>query len=397
MHYNPASTPKRRPALWIALTAAAGFAIYHFMHSDAATNGQNAAAMQAIPVTVSTIKPQHVQIWREFSGRTRAVDYAEIRPEVSGRITEIRFKDGDDVKKGDILMVIDPRPFEAALAKAKANLQSATTSSTLAATEASRAIKMYKNQAITQSQRDTRVNEQRVANAAMQAAKAELQQAQLDVEHAYIRAPFAGRVSRAEITIGNLVQANINAPLLTSIVSNKQIYADFEVDEATYLDIAAQSASSTTHSNPIELTLKNAQDRTYTSDKATFDNHIDTNSGTIRARATFNNDDGLLVPGMFVTVRLGANTINNALLIPERAISTDQNKKFVYVVGAGNKVLYREVSLGSSSGSNRVITAGLNAGEKVIVDGIQHVRPDAIVTPSELGATPTPPATSPKA
>ncbi len=385
--------PMRRtnniPRGWIILGTAlillGGYKIYQ---TYAANEAAKMAAMQAVPVDVLTLKPTSVQTWKEFSGRTRAVDFAEIRPEVSGRITEIRFKDGDEVKKGDILMVIEPRPFEAALAKAKANLHAASTTASLANTEANRAIKMSKNQAITLSQRDQRVNEQRVANANVVVAKAELERAKIDIEHAYIRAPFAGRVSRAEITVGNLVQTAGNAPLLTTIVSNKQIYADFELDEATYLDIAAQQQADNTPNNPIELRLTHAKNHSYKGQMATFDNHIDANSGTIRARATFNNDDGLLVPGMFVTVRLGAATIPNALLIPERAISTDQNKKFVYVVGEGNKVMYREVTLGGTSDGNRIVTSGLKSGEKVIVDGLQHVRPDAIVAPTELGTKP---------
>jgi multidrug efflux system membrane fusion protein len=395
----PMRKKKTIPFGWILLaTGALIFGGYKIYQMKAAGNGADMMAMQAAPVDVLTLKPASVQTWQEFSGRTRAVDYAEIRPEVSGRITEIRFKDGDEVKKGDVLIVIDPRPFEAALAKAKAKLQSATTTAKLASTEATRAINMLKNSAITRSQHDQRINEQRVAHAGLEGAKADLEQASLDVEHAYVRAPFAGRVSRAEITVGNLVQAGGNAPLLTSVVSNKQIYADFELDEATYLAIASQSKTGDATGRPIELRLNHATDRAYKGQMATFDNHIDANSGTIRARATFNNDDGLLVPGMFVTVRLGATTIPDALLVPERAISTDQNKKYVYVIGEGNKATYREVTLGGTSNGNRIVTSGLKAGEKVIVDGIQHVRPDAVVAPTELGTKPaTQPAAQPAA
>jgi membrane fusion protein, multidrug efflux system len=396
MQYIPTKTVKKRPALWIALAAIIGTGGYYTLQSFHGSNAQDMAATQAIPVNVITMKPQSVQIWQEFSGHTRAVDYAQIRPEVSGRITEIRFQDGDEVKKGQILLVIDPRQYEAALSKAKANVQSATTTAHLATREAERANQMYKNHAITQSQRDQRVNEQKVANANLQAAKAELKQAQLDVEHAYVRSPFAGRVSRAEITVGNVVQSGLEAPLLTSVVSNKAIYADFELDESTYLDIVSQQTDHKQLSYPIELKLKNGKDKVYKSQQAVFDNHIDTNSGTIRARATFTNDDGILIPGMFVTIRLGATHIPQALLVPERAIGTDQNKKFIFVVGTDNKVQYREVSLGSTIKGDRVITAGIVSGEKVIVDGIQHVRPDAVVNPTET-STATSPASKPKA
>lgn len=356
-------------------------------------------AMPAIPVTTITTQKSPVQIWQEFSGRTRAVNYAEIRPEVSGRITAIHFKDGDTVKKNDIIITIDPRPYEAALSKAKANLQSALTTAKLANTEAARAVNMLKNQAITRSLHDQRLNEQKVANAQVQAAQAELTQAQINVEYAYVRAPFDGRISRAEITIGNVVQSGMEAPLLTTIVSNDAIYADFEVDEATYLT-AAKQKTTPEFNMPIELHLPNAADKIYKGQTATFDNHINPDSGTIRARATFNNTDGLLVPGMFVTVRLGANTIPNAILVPERAIGTDQNKKFVYVVGEDNKVIYREITLGSSSNGHRIVTSGLNVGERIITDGVQHVRPDAIVAPTDANApqapaTPVSPAPKP--
>jgi multidrug efflux system membrane fusion protein len=344
------------------------------------------APAQAIPVNTITLAPRDVQLWQEFSGRTRAVDYAEIRPEVSGRIMEIRYKDGDLVKKGDILIVIDPRPYEAALNKSKAQLQAATAAAKLANTEAARAVQMYKNQAITQSQHDTRINEQRIANAQVQAAKADAARAQLDVEYAYVRAPFEGRASRAEITIGNLVQSGMNAPLLTRVVSNQRIYADFDVDETTYLAIASQQTATSKASHPVELELAHATDHHYKGEIANFDNHIDPDSGTIRARATFNNEDGLLIPGMYVTIKLGAANIPNALLIPERAIGTDQNKKYVYVVDDKNKVNYREVVLGGSVQGERIVSSGLKAGEKVIVDGVQHVRPDAIVAPTDAQA-----------
>jgi multidrug efflux system membrane fusion protein len=344
------------------------------------------APAQAIPVNTITLAPRDVQLWQEFSGRTRAVDYAEIRPEVSGRIMEIRYKDGDLVKKGDILIVIDPRPYEAALNKSKAQLQAATAAAKLANTEAERAVQMYKNQAITQSQHDTRINEQRMANAQVQAAKADAARAQLDVEYAYVRAPFEGRASRAEITIGNLVQSGMNAPLLTRVVSNQRIYADFDVDEATYLAIASQQTANSKASHPVELELAHATKHHYKGEIANFDNHIDPDSGTIRARATFNNEDGLLIPGMYVTIKLGAASIPNALLIPERAIGTDQNKKYVYVVDDKNKVNYREVVLGGSVQGERIVSSGLKAGEKVIIDGVQHVRPDAIVAPTDAQA-----------
>ena len=189
-----------------------------------------AAPAPAVPVTVQTMTPRNVQVWSSFSGRMRAVDFAEIRPEVSGRITAVRISDGQTVKAGDVLFVIDPAPYEAAAARAEANLASARTNATFAQTELERAANLVKNQAIAQRLYDERVNADKVAAAAILMAEAELKQAKINLDHAYVKAPISGRISRAEITLGNLVQAGGNAPLLTSIVSDNGIYADFEVD-----------------------------------------------------------------------------------------------------------------------------------------------------------------------
>jgi multidrug efflux system membrane fusion protein len=352
-----------------------------------------AGAAPAVPVGVQTVKPQNVRVWSAFSGRMQAVDYAEIRPEVSGRITGVRIKDGQQIKAGDILFVIDPRPFEAAAARAEANLASATTNAEFAKIEFERAENLAKTQAIPQDVYDQRANANRVAQAAVQAALADLKQARIDLDHAYVKAPIAGRISRAEITLGNHVQAGASAPLLTSIVSNDGIYADFEVDEQTYMKSIHDRAHTqdTERRIPVELTVQ-GDTRSYQGTIYSFDNRIDASSGTIRARAKFANRDGSLVPGMFVSVRLASSTSSAALLVPERAIGNDQNKKFVYVVGDDDKVAYHEVTLGEQVGSERIVSAGLQPGARVIVDGLQHVRPDVTVQASELAPAAKQPA-----
>ena len=365
----------------------AGYALQHFSHASAQPGP--VAEAPAIPVTVHTVQPENVRIWSEFSGRLNAVDYAEIRPEVSGRVTEVRIKDGATVRAGDILFVIDPRPFEAALAKAEANLASARTNAEYAQTELDRATELVNAQAIAQRLYDERANLKRVADAAVQAAEAELKQARIDIDHAYVKAPIAGRVSRAEITLGNLVQAGPNAPLLTSIVSNNGIYADFEVDEQTYLKSVRADAETQAQERkiPVALTVQGDSKHAYKGTIDSFDNKINTASGTIRARARFENRDGSLVPGMFVAVRLASSMQSEALLIPERAVGNDQNKKFVFVVSPNDKVAYREVNLGQQANGQRIVLTGLQSGERVIVDGLQHVQPDAKVQAKEEDAS----------
>lgn len=364
----------------LALFGAAG--IYYATRSDASTQ---APQNMAIPVTVQTMKEQKVRVWTNFSGRLRAVDAAEIRPEVSGRIMEIRFEDGQMVKKGDVLLVIEPGPYEAAVARAEANLASAKTQAKFTQADQRRAAGIVKKQAISRRTYDERVNAHGVAEAAVKAAEAELKQANLDLDHAYVKAPIGGRVSRAEITEGNLVQSGSGAPLLTSIVSNDEIYADFEVDEQTYLQSIRAFASNRKQERkiPVEITVQNDQEHTYSGRIYSFDNRIDPATGTIRARAKFNNEDGTLLPGMYVSVSLASGNEGDQLMIPERALGFDQNKKYVYVVGEGNKVAYREVELGKQVQAQRIVLKGLQQGDKVVVDGVQHIRPEALVDPKE--------------
>jgi multidrug efflux system membrane fusion protein len=341
---------------------------------------------------VQTLNEQNVRLWSEFSGRMQAVDYAEIRPEVSGRITEVRFQDGQQVKAGDILFVIDPRPYAAAVERDQAALESAKSQLVRANEDEDRAQSLITSHAIAQSDKDTWDNNVRTAQANIDAADAQLKQAQVDLEHAYVAAPIGGRVSRAEITLGNVVQAGLNAPLLTSIVSQDGIYADFEVDEQTYLDTIRSGAVGNAQEQriPVQLTAANDTSRVYNGYMQSFDNRIDPASGTIRARAKFVNEDGSLVPGMFVSVRVAASQDRHVLLVPDRAVGFDQSKKFVYVVDADNKVSYRPVDLGKTVGEQRVVESGLNSGDRVIVDGIQLVRPNDVVAAKEVAADPVP-------
>jgi len=373
----------RRQAIGAALLLmmGGGYAFYHANAKPAPV-----AAASAVPVSVKDLKPQTVEPFAEFSGRINAVDYAEIRPQVAGRITEIRFQDGQQVKAGDILFVIDPRPYQAAAAKAAGDLASAVNNARLAQTERDRGERLIKAQALAQESYDQRVNADGVAQAAVKSAQAALAAAQVDVDHAFIKAPISGRISRAEITVGNLVGSATAAPqLLASIVSNNGVYADFEVDEQSYLKIARSHAAVREQAIPVTLTVQgDAEARAYQGSIESFDNRINTGSGTIRARARFANEDNSLVPGMFVSVKMGGSTLNNSLLVPETAVGNDQSKRFVFVVGADNKAEYREVTLGSAVNGQRVVASGLKSGDRVILDGLQKLAPGAVVAPQPV-------------
>lgn len=338
---------------------------------------------QAMPVEITTINEQPIRLWKEFSGRLSAVDYVEVRPQASGLITEIKFEDGQLVKKGDILYIIDPRPLKAIVEQKKADYIGAQNSYDFAKKEHQRAIDLIKKKIVPQQVLDERINTKLVANSMVNRTKSELVEAEINLSYAYIKAPISGRVSRTELTEGNLVAAGANAPLLTSIVANKSIYADFEVDEQTYLRYT-NSTSAGKQSNPVELRLQNGA-QVYKGTIHAFDNKIDPASGTIRARAIFDNPRGKLLSGMYARLKLGGISEENTILISERAIGTDQNRKFVYVVNDNNKTSYRQVELGDSINGFRIVHSGLTIGDKVIVRGLMRIQPDMLVAPTELG------------
>lgn len=373
-----------------ALLGAAAFVIVGGVglvawHADASTGP--AAAAAAVPVAVTTVHTSPVRIWSEFSGRMTAVDSADIRPEVNGRITDIRFKDGQEVKAGDILFVIDPRPYEAAVAKAEADLATAKSNASFAHTDLGRARALVKAHAISRAYLDQRVNAANVANASIKVAEAELAQAKIDLDHAYVKAPIDGRVSRAELTVGNVVQSGANAPLLTSVVSDNGIYADFDVDEQTYLDAVRAHATTAAQEQtiPVELTIPGDTGHIYKGMIESFDNKIDTGSGTIRARARFANTDGALVAGMFVSVKLAGARNSKAILVPQSAVGSDQSKRFVYVVGKNDHAAYRAITLGGTVEGDRVVTAGLHNGDRIVVSGLQKIQAGALVDPKPPG------------
>lgn len=358
--------------------------------------------MPPMPVNVNIMQPEEVRIWKEFPGRLTAVDSAIIRPQVSGRITEIHFQDGQSVEEGELLFVIDPRPYEAALSQAKALLQAAQSNYKQAQNDFERAEELVKTNALSERIYDERRARRNFVLAEINGAKATLEQAELDLEYAYVKAPISGRVGRAELTVGNLVEAGPGAPAVTEIVADEKIYVDFEVDEQTYLSHVREQAKDIEQEAmiPVQVVLRGDQDHAIDGVIHAFDNRIDPTSGTIRARAILKNENGTLLPGMFAKVRLGSAERDEAVLVNEKAISTDQDRKFVYVVEEG-AVSYRQISLGDRVGHKRVVKDGLQAGDQVIINGILKLRPGMAVAPtvkeSEKAQAPESPMPAPPA
>lgn len=366
--------------MFTAISLIAGITIKK--SANANTEKPEAPQAQAMPVEVTIIEKQPVQIWREFSARLRAVDYAEIRPQVSGTITEIKFEDGQMVKKGDVLLVIDPRPYEAALAQAKAALEAAKSKHSFAWKDYKRAKSLRGSPSISERYYEERLSDMTFTKAEIDAAKAEVEQAQINLDHAHIKAPFDGRVSRAEITLGNLVESGPNAPILTSIVSSDGIYAEFDVDEQTYLHNVRGGAKDISAENmiPIKLVL-NSIGTSYDGYIHSFDNRINPATGTIRARALLPNNDGTLLPGMYASVKMGSLGDENQIIVPSKAIGTNQSRKYVFIVNDNNIVEQQEIRLGDTIDDKRIVLSGLNEGDQIITEGIIRIRPGMPVSP----------------
>ena len=374
------------PAAVLALAVAAGGYGLHIAGS-AADEVAVQTAPTAMPVSVADVKSSSVRLWSNFSGRLSAVEEVQLRPQVSGAIVKINFTDGQLVKQGDILAVIDPRSYQAAVEEARAALSAARQDLSLAAKEKKRAEQLVSKGTVSKRVYDERLSTHQVAQSQVSRAQAQLELAEIELDHAYVKAPIDGRVSRVELTVGNQVNAGPNAPVLTTIVSTGQIYADFDLDEQTFFASLGESGKvdDAAQSIPVNMTLSNG--RQVSGHVHSFDNRIDPRTGTIRTRAMFDNLDGTLLPGTFASLELGALAKKDVIMIAPQAISTDQDRKFVYVVQPDNTVAYRQVTLGAEVDGKRIVTSGLKVGELVIVNGIMKVRPGMSVAPEILQAS----------
>jgi multidrug efflux system membrane fusion protein len=384
------STKKRWALLGAGLGLAAsvsGAAIFFELPMSATATAASAPAQApAVPVTVAVVASRDVTTWEEFSGRLEAIDRVQVRSRVAGAIQSAHFREGALVKAGDLLFTIDPAPYQATVAQAEGQVASAQARVGLTQTELDRGRRLSDNKTISQSDMDQRQSAFTEAQAGLRSAQAALQTAQLDLGYTEVRAPVSGRVGKLEITVGNLVAAGSASPALTTLVSVDPIYASFNASEELVTRALAQlpvtdGAIQAVEQIPVEVGTLSDQGTPIKGKLQLIDNQVDAASGTISVRAVFDNPGGRLIPGQFVRVRMGQPKAENKLMISERAIGTDQDKKFVFVVDGENKVNYRPIQLGALADGLRVVESGLAVGDKIVVNGLQRVRPGSVVVP----------------
>ncbi len=348
-------------------------------------------------VTVAHPIEQTVVEWDEYTGRLSAIEAVDVRARVSGYLQSIHFQDGSTVKQGDLLFVIDPRPYEAVLTRARAELTLAEARLELARKDLVRAEFLVKSRAISQEEADTRTATVRQSEASSAAARAAVDAAALDVEFTRVTAPIGGRVSRHLVTEGNLVigGGSGTATLLTSIVSLEPIYCYFEVDEQAYLkysrlNLSGQRASSREVQNPVEVGTADESDFPHRGWMDFVDNVLDPATGTLQGRAILPNADRLLSPGQFVRLRLAGTGKYEAILVPDEAIGTDQAQRFVWVIDEENKAQYRKITTGPLYEGRRIVREGLSVQDRIVVAGLQRVRPGIVVAPEHKPMAPCP-------
>jgi len=340
-------------------------------------------------VTVAPVEQQEIVEWDEFTGRTAPVELVEVRPRISGHIQEVRFESGSLVKKGDVLVKIDPRWHQAEFERRQADYEQAKVHLENAEREAQRTKELLANRAISTEDAEARQARFQEAKAALLAAQAARDFVKLDLDYTEIRAPIDGRVSRALVTAGNYVSGTAGAAtVLTTIVSVDPIYVLADVDENSLLkfNALAQAGKPDGESKgrvAVELQLADEEGFPHHGYIESFDNRLDPNTGSILLRAVFPNSDGRVVPGLFARIRVPLSERHSALLVEEKAIGTDQSQKFVMTLSPTNTVEYRSVKLGPAINGKRIVRAGLNAGEQIVVNGLQRVRPGMPVTPQE--------------
>jgi multidrug efflux system membrane fusion protein len=347
-------------------------------------------------VTIAPVERKEIVEWEEFTGRTEAVEAVEVRPRVSGYIQQVKFQSGQLVKQGDVLFVIDPRWHQAAFEQRQGELEQAKVKLESTKREAERTSSLLSNRAISVEEADQRQFRYQEAKASLLAAQAALDSARLDLEYTQVRAPIAGKVSRALLTEGNYVGGNAGAAsLLTTIVSVDPVYVYADVDENSLLKFNAlvQAKKLETDGDgkiPVELQLADERDFPHQGYIESLDNRLDANTGSILLRALFPNADGRIVPGLFARIRVPLSERHSALLVEERAIGTDQAQKFVLTLTSSNTVAYNTVELGPLVSGKRIVRSGLAGTEEIVVNGLQRVRPGMPVSPeTELAELPT--------
>jgi len=371
-------------SIWFAMIV---FALVVLVQLTGCTRGETATPAAAVPapsVSVATVVSRQISDSDEFTGRFEAVERVEILPRVTGYIASVNFVQGREVNKGEVLFVIDQRPYEADLKHAEAELEQARSQLSLATSEQERAKKLLAAHAISREELESRESALEQAHANVTGAQAAVDSAQLNMSFTRVTAPITGVVSRAEITAGNLVTSG--QTLLTTVVSVDPIYVSFQGDEQGFLNFMnyARKGGDAEATHPVFVGLANEEGYPHQGAIAFVDNEIDGATGTVRARGRLDNHDREFTPGMFARVKVvGAKTFP-ALLINESAVGTDQGLKYVLRVGNDNAIEYRQVKLGPVVDGLRVVREGLNAGDTIVVNGLQHVRPGMTITPQRV-------------
>jgi multidrug efflux system membrane fusion protein len=367
------------------------------------SGGGTQSAPPAPQVNVAQVLERRVKDWDEFTGRFQAVESVEIRPRVSGYIDEVAFKEGGQVKRGDLLFVIDPRPYKAEADHAGADVKRYKTALELARIELTRVQRLKDSGAVSEEELDERKSTVAQAEANVAGSEATLEASSLNLSFTRVTSPIAGRVGRAEVTRGNLVTGGTNGgTLLTSVQSIDPIYVYFEGDEQAYLRYnqmarAGERPSSRDAPNPVHIGLANEEGFPHVGSVDFVDNQLNAQTGTIRARAVLENKEGLFTPGLFARVQLLGSSEYSAILIDDGAVNTDQNQKYVLLLGANNQIEYRQIKLGRMIDGLRIVREGLKANDVIVVSGAQRVHPGVTVSPQKVSMTTgdTEPASSP--
>ena len=338
------------------------------------SSAQEASHLPPPPaVSVATVVTRPVHQWDAFNGRVAPVESVDLRPRVSGYVQRVAFDEGQEVEKGDLLFVIDPRPYRAALEQAQAQLQRARAAARLAQAQDARAQTLIEAQAISREEFEARKAASAQGDAGVRAAEAAVAAARLDLQFTEVRAPIGGRIGRAMVTVGNLAQAD--QTLLATLVSQDPMYVYFESDEQTYLRYAglAREGKRTRSSNPVRVGLADETGFPHEGKVDFVDNRVDPATGTIRLRAVLPNADRSLTPGLFARVQVEGSGEFDAMLVDDKAVLTDQDRKYVYVLGPDNTAVRKDVELGRMIEGLRVVESGLEPTDRVIVHGVQKV------------------------
>jgi multidrug efflux system membrane fusion protein len=355
--------------------------------------GSSGGSAQSAPpppqVSVAQVLERRVKDWDEFTGRMQAVESVEIRPRVSGYIDKVAFTEGSQVKRGDLLFVIDPRPYKADADRAAADVKRYKTALELARIELARVQRLKDSGAVSEEELDERKSTLAQTEANVAGAEAALEAANLNLNFTQVTSPIAGRASRAEVTRGNLVTGGTNGgTLLSSVVSMDPMYLYFDADEQSYLRYSQMARTaepgSRESAKPVQVGLANEEGFPHSGTVDFVDNQLNPQTGTIRARAVLQNKDGQYTPGLFARVQLLGSSEYAAILIDDRAVNTDQSQKYVFVLGPNNVIEYRKVKLGRIIDGLRVVREGLKPEDVIVVNGAQRVHPGITVTPQKI-------------